>query len=565
MAEQVQQTGSVVDRIVQETGMPAIAAFKILQSVRGDELAFAHAIVEQGLLPDTHACRIYAEVMGLEFESPDLVDLDTAVLQLVPPEAMRRYRAVPLRWDSGAMMTAMVNPLDLFALDGFQESLGSAVLPVLTTPRFLSDALRHREQIDQGIEGLLAKFELRAVDESALANPQKLREIAGDDAIVQLVDFLIDHAMRRRASDIHLELGRECLRVRYRIDGDLETVHRLPKTLHSAVLTRLKILASLDIAERRRPQDGRFRRDPSGERTVELRVSTLPSLHGEKTVLRILDKGRVSLDLASQGFTPKLAEGLLTAAQAPNGLVLVTGPTGSGKTTTLYGVLHALNTEDRNLVTVEDPVEYELPGVTQVQVDVKAERTFGSALRSILRQDPDVIMVGEIRDHETAELAVHAALTGHMVLSTVHTNSAVGTPTRLIDIGLERYLLGPTLRAIVAQRLVRRLCSCAQPGEPSAELLNTLTPRPLADLGHGFRRAVGCRSCRNSGFAGRIPMHEVLRWTPELSTLLSRGGDETALGEAALAGGFEPLAIDGVRKAAAGLTTLEEVLAAVRA
>jgi type IV pilus assembly protein PilB len=563
MAEPLQDTDSVVGRIVAETGMPAIAALKLLQSVRGDELAFVHEIVAQGLLPDTDAYRIFAAAMGLEFEVPDLATLDTAVLQRVPLEALRRYRAVPLRWDGSAMVTAMVNPLDLFAVDGFQESLGASILPVLTTPRFVSDAIRHREQVDQGIEGLLAKFELRAVDESALANPQRLREIAGEDAIVQLVDFLIDQAMRRRASDVHLELSRECLRVRYRIDGDLETVHRLPKTLHSAVLTRLKILATLDISERRRPQDGRFRRDPTAERAVELRVSTLPSLHGEKAVLRILDKSRTSLDLLAQGFTAVLAEHLMGAALAQNGMVLVTGPTGSGKTTTLYGVLHALNTEDRNLVTVEDPVEYELAGVTQVQVDVKADRTFGAVLRSILRQDPDVIMVGEIRDHETAELAVHAALTGHMVLSTLHTNSALATPSRLLDIGLEPYLLGPTLRAIVAQRLVRRLCACAQPATPPSELLASLTERELA-LEPGFRRAVGCRSCRNTGFAGRVAIHEVLRFTPELAALLSRGGDEMALKAAAAASGFEPLAIDGVRKAAAGQTTLEEVLAAVR-
>ncbi|MEZ5965429.1 MAG: GspE/PulE family protein [Planctomycetota bacterium] len=562
MADLRSHSSALVARLIELTGTPATTANRLLASLRGDEQAFVAHLVEHGLGDEGQVYRVYADSLGLDFEAPDVVDLDASVLQTVPVEAMRRYRAIPMRWDQGAMVTAMVNPLDLLSIDGFQEVLGAPVMPVLTTPRFLAETLRHREQMDQGIEGLLAKFELNAVDESALASPQRLREIAGDDAIVQLVDFLVDQALRRRASDIHIEPGRDHVRVRYRIDGDLETVQRLPKPMHSALLTRLKILANLDIAERRRPQDGRFRRE-SGERAVEFRVSSLPSMHGEKAVLRILDKGRISLDLHAQGFSPRLAEALLGAAGAANGMVLVTGPTGSGKTTTLYGVLAALNTEDRNVVTVEDPVEYELPGITQVQVDVKAERSFGSVLRAILRQDPDVIMVGEIRDRETAELAVHAALTGHMVLSTLHTNSALGATTRLIDVGVEPYLLAPTLRAIVAQRLVRKLCvHCAEPGTVPSELLAALEV-PVSP-GATFRRAVGCRNCRRCGYAGRTPIHEVLTWTPELTSLLSRRADETALAEVARRNGFRTLAHDGVAKAAAGLTSVEEVAAAVR-
>jgi general secretion pathway protein E len=554
------QFQGVVAAMAQFARVPPPSVQKIYDAVHGNEIEFLKRVVECGLAPEADAYDVGARAMGIDFENPDVVDLDLALLSLVPVEALRRYQVVPLRWVDDTMVAAMVNPMDLLAIDGFQEAVGAPVLPVLCTPRFLQEAIRFRERADKGIEGLLTRFDLEDVD-SAFANPQRLREIAGDDAIVQLVDYIVDQALRRRVSDIHVEVGLDLLRVRYRIDGRLETVQRLPKALHGAIVTRVKILANLDLAERRRPQDGRFRRETAPKRRVEFRVSTLPASHGEKVVLRVLDKASVSLDLRVQGFSPALADTVLHAASAANGIVLVTGPTGSGKTTTLYGVLSYLNTEDVNVITVEDPVEYELAGITQVQVDPKAERTFASTLRAMLRQDPDVIMVGEIRDRETAEIAVHAALTGHMVLSTLHTNSALGTLTRLIDMGMEPYLLAPTIRAIVAQRLVRKLCpSCKKSVDPPA-LWRTMA---VAVDKPAFKAPVGCPNCRHTGFQGRVPIHEVLSWNDHLASLLSRGCAEQQMAEAAREQGFEPLLADGARKAAAGSTTLEEVMSAAR-
>lgn len=554
----------VVAAVAKAGRVPASKLEELYRSVGGEDHAFAQRIVEMGLLQEAHVYRLLAESLGLEFENPDVTQLDAVVLAALPEDMVRRYSAIPLRVENDLLVVAMENPMDLLAIDAIQDEVGKALLPVMCPPETLRQGIERRMRSGRGIEALLANLDLDSMNQSAFASPQRLKEIAGDDAIVQLVDHLVEQAIARRVSDIHIEPEREQLRVRYRIDGRLETVQVLPKTLHAGIVSRVKILAVLDISERRKPQDGRFRIELSTGRPVEFRVSTLPAVHGEKAVLRVLDKSNVQLDLERQGLSARPAMELRAAASAPNGLVLVTGPTGSGKTTTLYGVLASLNHEDRNLITVEDPVEYELSGVTQVQVDVKAERTFAGTLRSILRQDPDVIMVGEIRDKETAEIAVHAALTGHMVLSTLHTNSALGTLTRLVDMGVPGYLLGPTIRAVVAQRLVRKLCgACAQPTEPTEHLLQEfgLVSMPA---GANFMMPGGCSACRGRGFVGRVPVHEVLVWTPELASLLARGADETQLAEVAYEQGFVSMLRDGAAKAATGATTLEEVLAAVR-
>ncbi len=545
--------------------VPPSVLGKAYEEAGGKELALVRRVVEMGLLPEKEAWRLYAEDIGLPFLDPDILDLDPGLVQKVPEDIVRRYRAVPIREEDGIYVVAMEDPLDLLALDALQEVLGAPAMPALVPPSTLDAAIDFRLRAGRGVEALLEELDLGKIDGTKLGDPKKLREVAGEDAIVRIVDCLIEQALRRKASDIHVEAAKDFTRIRFRIDGELETIHKLPKTLHSALISRIKILAVLDISERRRPQDGRFAFEVRGGELVEFRVSTLPSIHGEKAVLRVLDKRNLSLNLRKQGFQEDSAEALLQAASYSTGMILVTGPTGSGKTTTLYGVLNHLNSDKKNLITIEDPVEYQLDGITQVQVDARADRTFANALRSILRQDPDIVMVGEIRDRETAEIAVHAALTGHMVLSTLHTNSAIGTVTRLLDMGIEPYLIAPSLRAVVAQRLVPKLCAaCAEESEPPAALLERFPGKPRTSELH-FKEARGCPECRQKGFDGRLPLHEVLVWNADLAQALGRRVSERELLETARRGGFRTMLEDGLDKAALGFTTLEEVLAAVRA
>jgi type II secretory ATPase GspE/PulE/Tfp pilus assembly ATPase PilB-like protein len=554
----------VVELAASIGGIPSEKAQELWRTAGANDFDFVERLHVLGLIPESDAYRLLAKSLDLPFENPDALDLDPVVLSVLPKEAMAQFQALPLRWQDGHLVVGLHNPTDLHTIDALQELARAPVMPTVVTPTAIAAGLRQRDSKGEGIEALLARLDLDRLDESAMATPQKLREVAGDNAIVDLVNLLIDAALRRRASDIHIESGRTRCKVRMRVDGCLEATQMLPKPLHSALISRIKVLADLDIAERRKPQDGQFRRKTGSGRIVEFRVSTLPAVHGEKAVLRVLDRTNVKLDLTDQGMTKDQADRLRAAASSPNGLVLVTGPTGSGKTTTLYGLLHFLHQEDSNLITVEDPVEYELENVTQVQVDPKAGRTFATVLRSMLRQDPDVVMVGEIRDQETGEIAVHAALTGHMVLSTLHTNSAIGAVTRLVDMGVEPYLLAPTITAVVAQRLVRRLCpDCAKPAPVPTEILARFG---MAQFAHGgnWRRADGCGSCRSRGFIGRVPIYEILFWNDDLARLLAKGANEEELLVAARAHGFRDLLVDGIEKAWAGLTTIQEAMTVVR-
>jgi type IV pilus assembly protein PilB len=544
--------------------VPTPNLMKVWDQVGNKDIPFIRRVVELRLLPANIAYSFFAGSMGLPFEDPDPYDLDPNLLASVPEDLIRRYKAIPLRLEDGIFIVGMENPLDLIAVDSLQETLKAPILSAVVPPETLEACIQARMQAGEGVETLLARLDLGSLGASELGDPKALRNIAGNDVIIKIVDAFVDQGLRRKASDIHIEAGEDFLRVRFRVDGHLETSHNLPKTLHAAILSRVKILSNMDISERRKPQDGRFGIEIKGKGKVEFRVSTLPSVHGEKAVLRILDKRNLSLELTKQGFSEAQSKAIQAEASSPNGLILVTGPTGSGKTTTLYGVLNYLNTDDRNLITVEDPVEYKLRGVTQVQVDSKADRTFAGALRSILRQDPDVIMVGEIRDRETAEISLHASLTGHMVLSTLHTNSAMGTVTRLIDMGTERYLLAPTLRAIVAQRLVRKLCPlCSKPSKPSMEILEQFGLNE-DDPRLSFREPTGCPTCRNQGFSGRLPILEVLIWNKELERALASGAEESELLQIAKKTGFQNMMVDGARKSLKGLTTLQEVLSAAR-
>ena len=432
---------------------------------------------------------------------------------------------------------------------------------VMAAPEAIAKALERLEKGRTGIEGLIARLQKSEIDLTSVNDAEKLRTVVGDDAVIQLVDYLIDEGLRAGCSDLHIEPQRDGLRVRIRVDGALDTIHTLPTGLHRAVIARIKVISGMDIGESRKPQDGRF----AVNERVEMRVSVLPSVLGEKAVLRVLNRGGVTLDPAKLGMSDHNLALFRKGYTAPNGIVLLTGPTGSGKTTTLYTAMAELNTPDCNLVTVEDPVEYEMAGTTQVQVDVKADRTFAKALRSILRQDPDVVMIGEIRDAETAGIAIQAALTGHMVLSTLHTNDAISSVHRLTDMSVAPYLLGPALRAIVGQRLVPKICpDCAKPATASPEMMEAFG-LDAKQPPKGLMKGTGCKSCRNRGKRGRVAIHEVMYVNTEVANLISRNAPEHELETAAVAAGYRRLLLDGLLKAQQGLVTLEDVLAVARA
>ena len=400
-----------------------------------------------------------------------------------------------------------------------------------------------------------------ASDESGSEDVRKLEDMASEAPVIKLVQNLVARAVEMQASDIHIEPREDSVRVRFRIDGVLHTVETLPLSVRAALSSRIKIMAQLNIAERRLPQDGRTKVTVRGH-DVDLRVSTMPTVHGESVVLRILDRASVNLAFPSLGFSGAGLGAFQRLLQEPNGIILVTGPTGSGKTTTLYTALSVLNDAERKLFTVEDPIEYQLAGINQIQVNPKIGLSFATALRSILRQDPDIIMVGEIRDLETAEMAIRASLTGHLVLSTVHTNGAAATVTRLLDMGVADYLLASSLKGVLAQRLVRKLCSlCAVPTDVPAAVIERLAGAPIdpSRLG-GVRKACGCPACRQTGFSGRTTIYELLPISKGVKDVIVNSGSERAIEEAAVSEGMTLMRHNGLEKVLNGETTIEEVL-----
>ncbi|MBL8731231.1 MAG: type II/IV secretion system protein [Planctomycetes bacterium] len=530
-----------------------------LKDAPSGEAAHIEKLAAMGMITVERGYRLWAEMLGLPFSSLDERSLDHKLRHRLPLDLALRHHAVVVEQSDDILSVALKNPFDLLAIDEIQEVTGMSVQVVMSTPQAIAKALAIAQKGSSGIEGLIQRITKSEID-SASVDAEKLRRLVGDDAVVQLVDHLIQEGMRARASDIHVEPQRDALRVRIRVDGELDTLYTLPSGLQRAVIARIKVASNMDIGESRRPQDGRI----AVSDKVELRVSVLPSVLGEKAVMRVLDRNGVQLDPAKLEMSRHNLELFRRGYTAPNGIVLLTGPTGSGKTTTLYTAMSELNKADSNLVTVEDPVEYELAGTTQVQVDVKADRTFANALRAILRQDPDVVMVGEIRDAETAGIAVQAALTGHVVLSTVHTNDALSTVHRLCDMGIAPYLLGPALRCVVGQRLVARVCpDCATPAHPSADLLKEfgITPEQKPT---GFMQGRGCQACRGRGKRGRAAIHEVLYVSPELAAAISRGAPEHELEALAVAAGYRRMLQDGLEKAQRGVVTLEDVLACAR-
>ncbi|HSD10377.1 MAG TPA: ATPase, T2SS/T4P/T4SS family [Candidatus Binatia bacterium] len=487
-----------------------------------------------------------------------------AAAGLVDESVARRYGVVPLRTENGVLVLAMANPLDREAVQTLEFSTGLAIRAVVATRTEIRDATAHLYSRESSVDSLLsgvdpgAKIEVLRVSEDE-AGPVDVRDVAREaeqPPIVKIVNLILLEAFNAGASDIHIEPGPHVVLVRYRIDGVLEENLQVPKWVQPPVVARIKVMAKLDITERRLPQDGHFALRV-GEATVDVRVSSMPTMYGEKLVLRLLDPSRGVRRLADIGLSPRDLATLRRMIERPEGMILVTGPTGSGKTTTLYAIIQEIVSPEINIVTIENPIEYELKGVTQIPINEKQGLTFAETLRSVLRQDPDVIFVGEIRDHETALIAFQAAQTGHLVLSTVHTNDTAATVTRLLELGIDPHTIGPSLLAVVAQRLVRKVCtSCAEPASPAEDVRQLLA---LPD-GHPLRSGRGCALCRNTGFSGRTGCYEVLEVTKGVEKLIEQKAPESAIRTLAEEQGMTSVLDDARTKVLGAITTPAEVL-----
>ena len=486
--------------------------------------------------------------------------------ETVSARFLREARALPVREDDAEVALAMADPTDAYTIGAFEMVTGRAVRPLVAIPTELDAALERLYGTGRSAQSqVIGDVETR-VDELAFdADVQQLKDLASEAPVIRLVSLIITNALDMRASDIHVEPFENRLAVRYRVDGVLHDVESPPTRLAAAVISRIKIMANLDIAERRLPQDGRIRLRVQGKE-IDLRVSTVPTMHGESVVMRILDKGGVALDFNKLGFMEDTLKAFVEVLMQPHVMLLVTGPTGSGKTTTLYTALDRLNQPDVKILTVEDPVEYQMVGINQIQVKPQIDLTFANALRSIVRQDPDVIMIGEIRDLETAQIAVQSALTGHLVLSTVHTNDAPSTVNRLLDMGVDDYLLTSTVVGIQAQRLVRTLCPhCKEAYTALPEMVEHAGLRRFVNGGPTtLFRAKGCAQCANTGYTGRISIIEVMPMTDAIRSLVMRHATAAELKAEAVREGMLTMYEDGLRKAVAGVTTVEEVLRATR-
>jgi len=507
------------------------------------------------------------EVLEFQLGIPKVVlqdyNLDPEVVRLVPEALARRHLAIPIRRDGNRLLVAMADPLNLTALDDLRLATGLEIMPAIASEREIEAALSRFWQ-GAGVTQALAEVEEMAATAAALPprdafDLDEVNRAGMDNApAVRLVNRIILQAVHSRASDIHIEPQEKDIRVRFRVDGLLRDVLHLPTGILNTLVSRIKIMGGMDIAERRLPQDGRFQVTVE-RRSIDLRVSTMPTVYGEKVVLRILDKSTMLLPLDGLGFLPASRQIYETLIRSAYGMILITGPTGSGKTTTLYATLNALSSPEKNIITIEDPVEYLLPGINQVRVNPKAGLDFASGLRAILRQDPDIIMVGEIRDRETADIAVRAATTGHLVFSTLHTNDAAGAVTRLLDMGVEPFLVNSSLIGVVAQRLARLIChNCRETYQPGPEdpAYTFIQDRQ----GLTFYRGRGCPQCNYTGYRGRTAIQEVLVMTEDIRALVAEKAPSHEIKKAAVAAGMVTLREDGLEKASQGLTTIEEVM-----
>ena len=531
------------------------------QKSSGNRLGYV--LVKMGLVPETEITKVLARQYRMHAVDLSRFQVDAKLLKLIPAELATRHAVLPLKREGRTLTVAMADPSNLGLLEDLKFITRYDLFPVIAGEYTLRNLIeRHYESTDQQLQSLLKDMEIGddiEVVEEQDDSDSSYAQI--DDApVVKLINGILTDAVKRGASDIHVEPFEHEIRVRYRIDGGLIEVMKPPMKMKAAITSRIKILSQLNIAERRVPQDGRLRLK-MGNRVIDFRVSTLPVLYGEKIVLRILDKGNLTLDLSKFGFEPKAEADLMRNILNPYGMVLVTGPTGSGKTTTLYSALSRVNQPNVNIMTAEDPVEYNLMGINQVLVRNEIGLTFATALKAFLRQDPNIIMIGEIRDLETGGIAIKAALTGHLVLSTLHTNDAPSTITRMIDMGIEPFNVASAVNLVVAQRLVRRICKdCKAPATYSDEEYSAIGTDLDAVKRIPFMKGTGCDSCNGMGYRGRAGIYEVMAMSPELRRMVLRGASVADLRDQAVAEGMLTLRMDGMKKIEQGVTTLEEVV-----
>ncbi|MCA9175556.1 MAG: Flp pilus assembly complex ATPase component TadA [Planctomycetales bacterium] len=535
-----------------------------VQASHGDDRNLLEAASDLGFLNPAEALQAIGEEVGVDYLDLNSVEVDLSLLKQFPLRLIHRVGLFPISRENGQITVATSDPFDLYPLDEVGAATGLSVHPVLAERKEIGKLIkRHLGVGSETVDSLIAAAdddEIELLDEIQLDNSE-LSEMAQEAGVVKLVNEILLEAIESRASDVHVESQSEGLVVRYRVDGILHT-QPMPPEIHrfeAAIVSRLKIMARLNIAEKRLPQDGRIKIRVSG-REIDIRVSVIPMIHGEGLVMRILDKGNLSFDLRKLGMAGEVYDVFHDLIRLPHGIILVTGPTGSGKTTTLYSSLLEINTPDNKIITTEDPVEYQLAGINQIQVHSKIGLTFAASLRSILRHDPDVVLVGEIRDLETAENAIQAALTGHLVFSTLHTNDAASAYARLIDMGVEPFLVASTVEAVMAQRLVRRLCpNCKEPFEPTEASMPRDFPWDKLN-GRPMYRQVGCRECRGLGYSGRLGIYELMVTTEKVQALAHDRASTWDIQRAALKDGMDTLRTDGWRKAMDGHTSVDEVL-----
>jgi type IV pilus assembly protein PilB len=531
-----------------------------LEEHRSTPKSLGRVLIDLGMIQEAHLVRALAEQVGLEFVDLTEYKVDPMATTLLPDTLARRYRAIPIGERDGKLLVAMSDPANVYALDDIRAITNRDVQPVVATATDVEQAIQKFSHMDGQVEALVTEAS------SQIEGDDKQMEAAVEEApIVKLVQAIMTQAVGDRASDVHIEPMEKDVRVRFRVDGVLHEVMHSPKNIQGGLISRLKVMADMNIAERRIPQDGRISMRVGGKH-LDLRIATLPTVWGEKVVIRVLDKSSALMPLEQLGFLEESYKKFELSFRRPYGAILVTGPTGSGKSTTMYATLNIVNDEDRNIITVEDPVEYRLPGVNQIQVNPKAGLTFASALRSILRADPDIVLIGEIRDKETATIAIEAALTGHLVLSSLHTNDAPAAISRLAEMDVETFLISSAIDCVVAQRLARQLCErCKEAYVPEkAELSAAGYPEwQWPDIGELYR-AAGCSACSNTGFRGRLGLYEVMPMSEELERLTVERASADQMKAVAVEQGMITLRDDGLAKTIMGLTSIEEVARVVK-
>ncbi len=550
----------IINQVLLEFGLSQKEIKKFEEEAQQSDISLENLLINRGLINKEDFYLALSRRLGIPYLDIANYTIDKEVLSLIPEEACRTLKVFPLFKIGDTLTVVMANPTDVDTIDNLRLKTGLEISPVLASEEDIKNAIdKYYKSVDQSPIEEISQIvsEDKSIEIAEFTEEiKKLEEEASQEPVVKFVNTIISYAVKNRASDIHIEPEENILRVRLRIDGVLHTFTEVAKNMHPAVLSRIKILSRLNIADKLRPQDGQFQMTVDGKK-IDFRVSTFPTFWGECAVLRLLDKSSIIIGLGELGFSPENLIKFNTLIKKPYGIILVTGPTGSGKTTTLYSALEAIRSEEKNIITLEDPVEYTLPLIRQIQINPKQGLTFATGLRSVLRQDPDVIMVGEIRDLETAEIAVQAALTGHLVFSTLHTNNAATAVTRLVDIGVEPFLIASSLIGVLAQRLVRKICSaCKESYQPKPELLKYLGLEEKTQLFRGK----GCEECNNTGYRGRTGIFELLIVDDTIREMILKNKSATEIHHVAVSKGMKTMRDDGFDKVKKGITTVEEVL-----